>query len=183
MGRTNPTETMKVYQFEKTWSRFARAPRKATREAFRELAAFAHHRAAPRAHAGSPYGFEMIVLSMLVGVVRRAEALEAQGIPLSVDAKTSVLAMMSVLRQRLWKQKGEVYTFARALLSEEDERASRALVVATHDRAALVPRDGSEPTDERILTALVEIMQQIRMLEKRHMKPKAIVTLEAWSRV
>jgi len=182
MGRTNPTATMQVYQFERDWVRLVRAPQKVTREAFRELVAFAHFHAAPRAHAASPYTFELILLSMLVGVVRRAESLEAQGIALSVDAKSSVLAVMTVLRQRLGQQKRELYHFARAL-REEDQIALRTLLGATKVSAALVPLDASAPTDERVLTALVETMRHIRTLEKRHLTPKGIVTLEAWSRV
>jgi len=76
MGRTLPTATMQVYQFESEWKEFAKAPHTVDREAFVELTAMAHYHAAAIAHAGSPYAFEMILLAMLVGVVKRMEALE-----------------------------------------------------------------------------------------------------------
>ena len=74
MGRTLLTATLQVYKFEQDWKMFARAPRKVDREAFSELCAFAHFYAAAIAHAASPYGFEMILLTMLVGTARRTAA-------------------------------------------------------------------------------------------------------------
>lgn len=193
MGRTLPTATMQVYQFESEWSKFLRAPRAVDREAFAELVAFAHFHAAPLAHAASPYGFEMILLTMLVGLVGRAEALERNGVmqfyaPFTQAAETApsfqtqMRAIMLELRQRLAKQGHELFTFARAL-RHQDQKALRALLAVTQSHDALVPRTAGTPEDEMLLTALMQIMRRIRQLEKQYGEGSAIVSPEDWSRL
>ncbi len=192
MGRTLPTATMRVQQFERDWKIFTRAPRKVDREAFAELVAFAHFHAAPLAHAASPFIFEMILLTMLVGLVRRADTLEAQGVMQFYTQSTQVLestptfqtqirAMMLALRQRLASQRRELYIFARAL-RKEDQNALRALLVVTQSRNALMPQNASAPSDEMLLTSLMSIMRRIRQLEKQYVEGTAIVNADEWSR-
>lgn len=193
MGRTQPTATMRVYEFESHWKRFALAPRKVDREAFAELVALAHFHAAPVAHAASPYVFEMILLTMLVGLMQRAQALDARGVmrfyvPSPQNAaspplfQTTMRIIMLALRQRLAKQKHEIFTFARALRREE-QNALRALLAVTEMRHALVPHNLAEPSDEMLLTLLVHIMRRIRQLEKQYIRVEPIVSWEEWSRV
>jgi hypothetical protein len=178
MGRTLLTATLQVQKFENDWKRFTLAPRKLDREAFAELCAFAHFRAAPIAHAASPYMFEMILLTMLVGLVRRVETLEQQGImQFYAEPATSaesappfqpaLLTIMTAVRQRLAKQNHELYTFARAL-RRRDQQALRALLNLTRAENALVPVNGNAPSDEMLLTTLVCIMRRIRQIEKQH---------------
>lgn len=192
MGRTLPTATMRVYQFEHDWKNLARAPRAADREAFAELVAFAHFHAAPLAHAASPYGFEMIVLTMLVGLVRRAEALDARGVlrfyaEPSASAgsassfQTHLRAVMFAVRQRLAPQGHELSTFGRAL-RREDQHVLLALFAATSSGAALVPQDAGAPSDEMLLAALVRIMRRLRQLEKQYGDGRAVVSADEWSR-
>jgi hypothetical protein len=179
---------MQVYQFEREWHQFWHAPRRVKREAFAELVAIAHFHAAAMAHAGSTHVFEMILLVMLVGLVRRAETLQAQGVPVfpgaSPDApplQETLRAIMHVLRQRLSKQNSELYLLARAMRTE-DQIILRDLLNAAESRTAPVPLDVSAAPDEILLTALVESMRRIRRLEKQY-RGQSIITLEEWSRV
>lgn len=192
MGRTVPTATLRVYQFESAWKKFARAPRTVDREAFAELVAFAHYHAAAIAHAASPYPFEMILLAMLVGLVQRVETLEAQGImefssdvpqvsDLTTSIQTTLRVVMTALRQRLWKQQHELYTFAWAL-RKEDQTALRALLVATQGHGTLTLEVSGLPSDEMLLSSLVELMRSIRRLEKQATRENTILTVDAWSR-
>lgn len=184
MGRTLPTGTMQVYAFEREWQQFARAPRKADRqadcEAFGALVALAHFHAAAIAHAGSPYAFEMIVLAMLVGLVRRIENLHLTLDPAPDDLQSGELeselgAVMDVVRQRLATQKRELYTFARALRTE-DQRALRDLLtgrrgtshpvtphlVTSHVTSHPVTSHPATPaSDEMLLASLVRIMRRL----------------------
>jgi hypothetical protein len=193
MGRNQPTSTRRVYQFERDWKKFARAPRKVDREAFAELIAFAHFHAAPIAHAASPYIFEMILLTMIVGLVQRAETLQSQDIlqfyvPLTHNSvsipllQTTLRTIMMALRQRLAGQKHEVYTFARAL-RQEDQKALRVLLAVTHTHNTLVPQNTAEPSDEMLLASLVSIMRRIRQLEKEYVEGRPIVNLDEWNRI
>ena len=137
MGRTLLTATLQVQKFERDRKRFTHAPRKLDREAFAELCAFAHFRAVPIAHAASPYMFEMIILTMLVGLVRRVETLEQQGImqfyaasPTNDESaplfQPTLLTVTAAVRQRLAKQKHELYTFARALRKQDQQALPRS---------------------------------------------------------
>lgn len=193
MGRTLPTATMQVYQFESEWQKFLRAPRAVDREAFAELVAFAHFHAAPLAHAASPYGFEMILLTMLVGLVGRAEALEQKGVmqfyvpftkapDASLSFQNRMRAIMLELRQRLAKQGHELFTFARAL-RHQDQKALRALLAVTQSHDALVPQNVGAPTDEMLLAALMQIMRRIRQLEKQYGEGSAIISPADWSQL
>jgi hypothetical protein len=189
MGRFLPTATMQVYQFEQEWVQFCQAPRKVTREAFGELVAMAHFQAAAIAHAGSPYTFEMILLAMLVGIVRRVEKLTAQEPTLFSRAtaeharlQTNLCVIMNVLRQRLLKQKRELFSFARAL-RQEDQSALRTLLAAARSNAGLVRQDANMLSDEMLLAALVESMCWICQLEKQHTCKEASVSLSEWNRL
>jgi hypothetical protein len=190
MGRTLATATQRVYEFEREWKMFARAPRRIDREAFAELCAFAHFYASAIAHATSPCTFEMILLTMLVGLVRRAEILDEDGIMQFYGQSASVLesiplfqtnmlAIMLELRQRLATQGQELYTFARAL-RRKDQKVLRVLLVATKvDPTQRLPTT-RPPTDEMLLASLVSIMRRIRQLEKQYMEGTAIVSAEEW---
>lgn len=192
MGRTVPTGTMQVYRFERDWCALARAPRRVDREAFAELVAFAHFHAAALAHAASPYEFEMILLTMLVGLVRRAETLRARGI-LPADARVGgeddtvsalqaqLRGVMQALRMRLASRRHELVTFGRAL-RQEDQDALLALLAQTHaaDRALVAAE--TMPTDAQLLTVLVSIMRRIRRLEECAER-EADSTAEAWRRL
>lgn len=191
MGRTLLTATLQVHKFERDWKRFARAPRKTDREAFAELCAFAHFRAAAIAHAASPYMFEMILLTMLIGLARRAETLEQQGIlqfytepEAGMDSaplfQPTLLTVMAAVRQRLTGQKHELYTFARAL-RRQDQQALRALLALTQSDNALVPGSASALADEMLLTSLVRIMRRIRQLEKQYEGSSAEGLANEWS--
>ena len=63
-------------QKEAEWETFARALRKQDRDALKELWAMAHYQSAPMANAAAPDPFEAILLSMLIGLVRRIQHLE-----------------------------------------------------------------------------------------------------------
>lgn len=191
MGRTLLTATLQVYKFEQDWKMFARAPRKVDREAFSELCAFAHFYAAAIAHAASPYGFEMILLTMLVGLARRGETLQVRGI-LSLAAQSAaepegaisfqnnMLLVMTALRQRLAGQNHELYTFARAL-RREDQKILRALLAVTQTSRASVLYKDDAPSDEMLVTALVRIMRRIRQLEKQY--PDCNALADEWDRI
>lgn len=192
MGRTLLTATLQVYKFEQDWKMFAAAPRKVDREAFAELCAFAHFHAAPMAHAASPYGFEMILLTMLVGLTRRAEPLQTQGIlPLyaqtmnepegALDFQASIRIIMTELRQRLHKQRRELYVFARAL-RQEDQKVLRALLATTQANAAFVPQQRGAPSNEMLLTALMQIMRRVLQLEKQYLDRNTLV-VDEWNRL
>jgi hypothetical protein len=190
MGRFRATSTMQVYAFEGEWKQFSKAPHKATREAFGELVAMAHFQAAALAHAASTHVFEMILLTMVMGTLRRAEELEMQGVLSeatnttasgdTLPLQTNLWAVMHVLRQRLSEQKHELYTFARAL-RRQDQRTLRTLLTVTQAEHALVPQDAGAPSDEMLLTLLIGCMRRIRRLEKQHQGRNAIVSLEEWS--
>lgn len=196
MGRFRPTATMQVYAFEQTWSCFAKSPHKATHEAFGALIAMAHYHAAAIAHAGSSHVFELIVLSMLVGVVRRAEVLQEQGILSQAEEGDALQAdlrrVMHELRQRLAKQNHELYTLARALRTEDQhvllsllkatQSNARTVIVTKLTHAALVST-GASVTDETLLTILIECMRQIRRLEKQQEGQPSIVTFAEWNQI
>lgn len=192
MGRFLPTATMQVYQFEQDWYQFWRAPRQVQREAFAELVAFAHYHAAALAHAASPYTFEMILLTMLIGLVRRAEALDAQGVLHRYDdssartddtppLQTTLRVIASVLRGRLFNQKQELVRLARALRAEDQQILWTLFTAAAPSRAAPAPLEPNALADEGLLTALVGVMRRIRQLEKQY-EGSTIITLQEWSR-
>lgn len=192
MGRTLLTATLRVQKFEQDWKIFARAPRQPDREAFAELCAFAHFHAAPLAHAASPYFFEMILLTMLIGLVQRAETLERQDVmrfyapspttPAALSLfQTNIIALMASLRQRLSTQQQELYTFARAL-RRQDQQILRALLAATSSHSTRLPVPADVPSDEMLLTSLVKIMRRIRQLEKQYIESVGtIVDADEWS--
>lgn len=78
MGRTIATSTQLVYEFERKWTPFVRALRKQDQEAFAELVALAHYHAAAISCAKASNPFEVFMLAMLVGLVRRVQQLECE---------------------------------------------------------------------------------------------------------
>jgi len=192
MGRTLLTATLRVQQFERDWKIFSRAPRKVDREAFGELCAFAHFHAAAIAHSASPFTFEMILLTMLLGLVQRAEALERQGVmrlydspasgPAMVNSfQTNTEAIMLELRQRLAAQGNELYSFARALRVQDQKTLRMLLAITQTDPTRMLPIT-SPPSNERLLRSLVTSMRRIRQLEKQYMENHTLVPAEEWER-
>ncbi len=76
MGRTLPTSTQLIQEFEQEWSKYERALRREDREALRELFAMVRLQSAPIAYAASPDPFQAFTLAMLGGVLRRVMHLE-----------------------------------------------------------------------------------------------------------
>jgi hypothetical protein len=76
MGRTIVPPRQLLEQKEAEWDTFMRALRKEDQDALKELWAMAHHQSAPMANAAAPDPFEAILLSMLIGLMRRVRHLE-----------------------------------------------------------------------------------------------------------
>ncbi len=76
MGRTLPTATQLIQEFEAEWRPYARALRKEDRELLAELFAMVRLQSAPIAYASSPEPFHLIALAMLGGILKRVAHLE-----------------------------------------------------------------------------------------------------------
>jgi hypothetical protein len=76
MGRTLPTSTQLVQEFEDTWRPYARALRKQDRDLLYQLYAMVRQQSAPIAYASSPEPFQAFTLAMLGGVLQRVVHLE-----------------------------------------------------------------------------------------------------------
>lgn len=76
MGRTLPTSTQLIQEFEETWRPYARALRKEDREVLAELYAMIRLQSAPIAYAAPPEPFQAFALAMLGGVLKRVMRLE-----------------------------------------------------------------------------------------------------------
>ncbi len=76
MGRTLPTSTQLIQEFEETWQPYARALRKEDREVLAELYAMIRLQSAPIAYAAQPEPFQAFALAMLGGVLKRVMWLE-----------------------------------------------------------------------------------------------------------
>ncbi len=76
MGRTLPTATQLIQEFEEAWHPYARALRKEDRELLGELFAMIRLQSAPIAYASSPDPFHAFTLAMLGGILKRVEHLE-----------------------------------------------------------------------------------------------------------
>ncbi len=76
MGRTLPTATQLIQEFEAAWQPYARALRKEDRELLAELYAMVRLQSAPIAYASSPEPFQLCALAMLGGILKRLAHLE-----------------------------------------------------------------------------------------------------------
>lgn len=76
MGRTLPTSTMLVQQFEDSWQPYARALRKEDRDMLAELFAMVRYQSAAIAYASKPDPFQAFALAMLGGMMKRLIHLE-----------------------------------------------------------------------------------------------------------
>ena len=76
MGRTLPTATQLIEEFEATWSPYARALRKEDRALLKDLFAIIRLQSAPIAYMSSPEPFQAFTLAMLGGVLKRLVHLE-----------------------------------------------------------------------------------------------------------
>ncbi len=76
MGRTLPTSTQLIQEFEETWQPYARALRREDRELLAELYAMIRLQSAPIAYASSPEPFQAFTLAMLGGILKRVVHLE-----------------------------------------------------------------------------------------------------------
>ncbi len=76
MGRTLPTSTMLIQEFEESWRPYARALRKEDREMLGELFAMVRFQSAAIAYASRPDPFQVFALAMLGGMMKRVMHLE-----------------------------------------------------------------------------------------------------------
>ena len=76
MGRTLPTSTRLIEEFENEWRPYARALRKEDRELLYDLFAMLRQQSAPIAYQSSPGLFQAFTLTMFVGVLKRVRHLE-----------------------------------------------------------------------------------------------------------
>ncbi len=76
MGRTLPTSTVLIQEFEESWRAYGRALRKEDRETLGELFAMIRFQSAAIAYASSPDPFQAFTLAMLGGILRRVMHLE-----------------------------------------------------------------------------------------------------------
>ncbi len=76
MGRTLPTSTMLVQEFEESWRPYARALRKEDREILGDLFARVRFQSAAIASASRPDPFQAFTLAMLGGILKRLVHLE-----------------------------------------------------------------------------------------------------------
>ncbi len=76
MGRTLPTSTQLIREFEETWRPYARALRKEDRDVLAQLFAMVRLQSAPIAYASRPDPFQAFTLAMLGGVLKRLIELE-----------------------------------------------------------------------------------------------------------
>jgi hypothetical protein len=76
MGRTLPTSTQLIQEFEASWQPYARALRKEDREALADLLAMVRFQSAAIAYASRPDPFQAFTLAMLGGMMKRLRHLE-----------------------------------------------------------------------------------------------------------
>jgi hypothetical protein len=76
MGRTLPTSTQLIHEFEETWRPYARALRKEDRDVLLELFAMIRLQSAPIAYASRPDPFQVFCLAMLGGILKRLMHME-----------------------------------------------------------------------------------------------------------
>ena len=76
MGRTLQTSTQLIREFEAAWQPYLRALRKEDREILLQLLAMIQAQSAPIAYAAHDEPFQLFVLAMLGGVLKRLNSLE-----------------------------------------------------------------------------------------------------------
>lgn len=76
MGRTLPTSTQLIQEFETTWQPYLRALRKEDRDLILQLFAMMRAQSAPIAYAAHPDPFQLFALAMLGGILKRVARLE-----------------------------------------------------------------------------------------------------------
>ncbi len=76
MGRTLPTSTQLIHEFEETWRPYARALRQEDRQVLLELFAMVRLQSAPIAYAARPDPFQVFCLAMLGGILKRLIRIE-----------------------------------------------------------------------------------------------------------
>ena len=76
MGRTLPSSTILIREFEQSWRPYARALRKEDREVLGELFAMVRFQSAAIAYASRPDPFQVFALAMLGGMMKRVMHLE-----------------------------------------------------------------------------------------------------------
>ena len=76
MGRTLPTSTQLIQEFEDSWQAYARALRREDREMLLELFAMVRFQSAAIAYASRPDPFQAFCLAMLGGIMKRLVHLE-----------------------------------------------------------------------------------------------------------
>ncbi len=76
MGRTLPTSTQLIQEFEESLQPYARALRKEDREVLAELFAMVRFQSAAIAYASRPDPFQVFALAMLGGMMKRLMHLE-----------------------------------------------------------------------------------------------------------
>lgn len=77
MGRTLPTSTMLIQEFEAAWEPYARALRKEDRDTLAELFAMVRYQSAAIASSSRQDFFQVFALAMLGGIMKRVMHLEA----------------------------------------------------------------------------------------------------------
>ncbi len=76
MGRTLPTSTQLIQEFEDSWQAYARALRREDREMLGELFAMVRFQSAAIAYASRPDPFQAFCLAMMGGIMKRLVHLE-----------------------------------------------------------------------------------------------------------
>lgn len=76
MGRTLPTSTQLIEEFEDAWRPYVRALRRQDQEFMAELFAMIRQQSAAIAYVASPDPFQAFALAMLGGILARVARLE-----------------------------------------------------------------------------------------------------------
>jgi hypothetical protein len=76
MGRTLPTSTQLIREFEETWRPYLRALRKEDRDVVLQLFAMIRAQSAPIAYTSHPDPFQLFALAMLGGILKKVIRLE-----------------------------------------------------------------------------------------------------------
>ena len=76
MGRTLPTSTRLIQEFENEWRPYVRALRKEDQDIVAELYAMVRLQSAAIAYAARPDPFQAFTLAMLAGILKRVRHLE-----------------------------------------------------------------------------------------------------------
>ena len=107
MGRTLPTSTMLIQEFEESWQPYARALRKEDREVLGELFAMVRFQSAAIAYASRPDPFQVFALAMLGGMMKRLMHLETIAERESVTLSGDRYVVDGHPSQRDWEDSGD----------------------------------------------------------------------------